>query len=115
LGKSIKDSHPFDFLSHVSFKLKNCSNPYASSLDFTEAFPYSVNLTIFGLDTSVTVKKGDRTLWETFLDDLLKRRHDIAHGSNMMNGISATEIMTAKAKVVVLQYAFAILLCQRAA
>jgi hypothetical protein len=79
-----------------------------------ETFPYTVDPIKFGLAGHSPIKKGDRTLWETFLDNLLKKRHDIAHGSDRLNGSSVAEIEDFKAKSIVLQYAFAILLCKSA-
>lgn len=79
-----------------------------------EAFPYDVSPKEFGLDSPGAGNKGQRTLWETFLDNVLKMRHEIAHGSNRLNSTSVSEIATSKAKVVILQYAFAILLCKHA-
>lgn len=83
-------------------------------LAHTADFPYTVDPRAFDLDVVGVVAKGTRTLWETFLDNLLKKRHDIAHGSDRLNGTSVSEINRAKSKVVVLQYAFALTLCKHA-
>jgi hypothetical protein len=78
----------------------------------TTAYTYKVDASLFGLDTaSPGGAPGARSLWETFLDDLLKRRHDIAHGTNRLNGSSVADIREFQAKVNVLQYSFGIILC----
>jgi hypothetical protein len=74
-------------------------------------FPYSIDLLSFGLDKPGSTRPGGRTLWEAFLDDLLTKRHSIAHGSDRLNGLSVGEITSIKSKVVVLQYALTLVLC----
>jgi hypothetical protein len=75
------------------------------------AFPYTVDVGKFGLDVRGTVAAKARTLWETFLDSLMKERHQIAHGSSQLNGSSVSEIRLIKAKVIVLQYGLMAVLC----
>lgn len=73
-------------------------------------FPYVLDPSLFGLDTRV--RSATRSLWETFLDDLMKQRHKIAHGSSQNNGYSVAEIRVIKANVVVLQYGVMLVLCK---
>ncbi len=83
-----------------------------TELDATvSAFPYTVDIAKFALDMPGVTKAKVRTLWETFLDNLMKERHQIAHGSSQLNGSSVTEIRLSKSKVIILQFALMALLC----
>ncbi|MHC1728406.1 MAG: MAE_28990/MAE_18760 family HEPN-like nuclease [Syntrophobacteraceae bacterium] len=79
-----------------------------------ENYPYRINPSLFGISNLGEIKKKDRTLWEEFLDELLKLRHGIAHGTSLSNGVSVDDIQSVKTKVFLLQFAFMMLLCDRA-
>lgn len=82
-----------------------------SHLEATVAtFPYSVDLSQFGLHQAGAVTSGQRTLWEMFLDDLMEKRHKIAHGSSYTNSTTVEELREIRQKTVVLQYAVMLLL-----
>jgi len=68
-------------------------------------YPYSSNPDVFGISLSNSSVGLRRTLWQTFLDELLKNRHSIAHGSSLLNTQSSEEIDTQKTKLEILQYA----------
>lgn len=79
------------------------------TLEGIKEFPYTLNPEDFEID--IKKKNEKRTLWETFLDELLKKRHAIAHGTSLENSSSIEEIREIKTKVQILQYAFALILC----
>lgn len=74
-------------------------------------FPYEVGLEQFDLHRHGNVPQGTRTFWETYLDDLLKQRHLIAHGASRLNGLSVDEVIDRQQKALVLQYGFTAVLC----
>ena len=99
--------------TNVNSDVTNLTNElYSHLLNHTVTFPYTVDVRHFGLDVAGDIVKDSRTLWEAFLDNLLTKRHEIAHGSDRLNSMSIGEIRTAKAKAIILQYAFAIMLCK---
>lgn len=46
---------------------------------------------------------GDRTLWESFFDNINTKRHDIAHGNIFQNSTSISELKTTKNKCKIFQ------------
>ena len=77
----------------------------------TADFPYTVEPEQFGLHTAVPTVGGVRTLWESFVDDLMHRRHRIAHGAVVDNNDSVQELRLSRRKIAVLQYGLLIVLC----
>jgi len=59
-------------------------------------------------------KKPSKTLWETFLNEFLKGRHDIIHGDTVSNPISHEDIIDAIIKIEILILAFIINVCSAA-
>lgn len=80
-------------------------------VDGVEEFPYKLHPEEFDID--ILKKKGSTkdTLWKVFLDELLRKRHSIAHGTDLTNGVSTNDIVDFKFKIQVLQYAFATVVC----
>ncbi|PZO58698.1 MAG: hypothetical protein DCF15_04495 [Phormidesmis priestleyi] len=81
----------------------------------TEVYPYSMNVSEFGIDASD--HGGGRrtnTFWMTFLDQLLESRNGIAHGSSTTNSLSVGELIEFRNKVAVLQHALVLVLCHEA-
>ena len=76
----------------------------------TAAYPYTVDASLFDLRDPGTTS-GPRTLWESFLDQLMLKRHRIAHGSAYDNVDSATELAITKTKVEILQLGVLLTLC----
>lgn len=74
-------------------------------------YPYNLDSNSFGVKEK-TIKGGKktRTLWESFLDELLRTRHAIAHGTSLDNGRSVPEIELNVAKIKILQCIFSIVL-----
>ncbi|GGH35877.1 HEPN domain-containing protein [Paenibacillus segetis] len=66
------------------------------------SFPYNINLERY----KISIKDGrlprEDSLWILFIDELLRKRHSIAHGSNFQNKISINELEDAKIKVRIL-------------
>ena len=77
----------------------------------TTSFPYSIDLDAFQLKSSSPPPKGTRTLWESFVDDFMQRRHRIAHGSVSDNHDSVDELRSDRNKIIVLQLGILMLLC----
>lgn len=76
-----------------------------------EEYPYALNPLEFDLDVNKQKRSVKRTLWETFLDELLRTRHAIAHGTSLENSLSIEEIIDIKLKTQILQYAITLVLC----
>ncbi|MCZ1265002.1 hypothetical protein SAMN05428961_105388 [Paenibacillus sp. OK060] len=74
------------------------------------SYPYKINL----LDYQILIKNGqllrDDSLWIVFIDELLRKRHSIAHGANFQNEIAVKELEDARIKVQILQYTIALVL-----
>lgn len=78
-------------------------------VESTENYPYTTTLNFLEIDTS---KTDSDNLWDAFLSNLLKRRHDIAHGTEIDNSAGHTTIEADKVKVEILIYAFTAFICQ---
>lgn len=74
----------------------------------TDAFPYTINLDFLEIDET---KDSTDNLWDAFLSELLKRRHDIAHGRETENIADYSEIESDKIKLEILIYAFTAFVC----
>ncbi|EPB9403435.1 MAE_28990/MAE_18760 family HEPN-like nuclease [Clostridium perfringens] len=82
---------------------------YKSLLNGCENYPYKVDLTEYELNLNAK-KSSKKGLWKDFLDELLRKRHAIAHGTTFDNEVSISEMLIMKQKIQVLQYIFAIIL-----
>lgn len=82
----------------------------------TKSYPYSINVSEFGINASDAKGqgRGGTPIWVDFLDDLLKSRNGIAHGSSTTNSLSVGELIDFRNKVAVLQYALVLVLCHEA-
>jgi len=69
------------------------------------SFPYACTLERLDLpdNTNKPKQKKQRTLWQSFLDDINQQRHEVAHGNNFENGESVRALKTRKNKVVYFQ------------
>jgi len=65
-------------------------------------FPYSVSLEKYSLNSTNCSEK--RTLWQTFLDDVNYKRHDIVHGNNFDSADDINELEETKLKIMILQF-----------
>jgi len=72
-------------------------------LKHTNNYPYGVSIKYF------RIKEGSNkeSLWVNFLDELVRRRNNIAHGLELEN-ITFAEIMDFRKKIEIIQYAIAI-------
>jgi hypothetical protein len=73
-------------------------------------YPYTVT-TDFYHPIKKTNQKITKTIWEDFLNDFLKGRHDIVHGHTTGNPVSHGTILDASIKMEILILAFIINLC----
>lgn len=77
--------------------------------DESQSFSYTLDPSKFNLDNSRQKPEG-RTFYETFIDELLKKRHEIAHGSVTANTSSVADLLENLLKVKILVCAFVIIL-----
>ena len=80
-------------------------------LSTTINYPYITELKIFEIDVN---KNDSDNLWDAFLSELLKRRHDIAHGKEIENSVGHSVIESDKVKIEILGYAFTAFICEKA-
>lgn len=73
----------------------------------TEIYPYTITLDFLEIDD----EKADVDLWKDFLSGMLKRRHDIAHGTETDNAVGHKTIQSDRIKVEILIYAFTSYIC----
>jgi hypothetical protein len=74
-------------------------------------YPYTVTNNIYNPDATITKQKSQKTLWEEFIDDVLKERHSIVHGQKLHNPYDHVNLHKAKIKIEILIYVFIINLC----
>lgn len=73
--------------------------------DYSSNFPYQYLRKSFNILTNTTKQRKERTLWEEFLDQLNKRRHEVAHGNDLRNIDSVENLTFQKNKIIFLQLA----------
>ena len=76
---------------------------------WTENYPYSVDFSYLEIDEQ---KATDDNLWDSFLNDILMKRHAIAHGGHEYS-ISHSELEMSKIKVEILIYVTAMFICNQ--
>jgi len=81
------------------------------TLNKTVDYPYSINLSDFGIIKPALKTNNSRSFWETFLDQLVRYRNDIAHGSSLVNSFSIEDLVDFQNKVIVLKYGLVLVLC----
>lgn len=74
-------------------------------------YPYNVMSSIYKPDITILEQKSQKTLWEEFIDDVLKERHSIVHGQKLHNPYDHENLHKAKIKIEILIYVFIINLC----
>lgn len=74
-------------------------------------FPYTSNRNIYNPDPEIQKSKKVKTLWEEFIDEILKERHSIVHGSELLNLSDHEDLYTARVKIEILIYVVLINLC----
>jgi hypothetical protein len=77
-------------------------------IENTNTYPFNVSLDYLEINNA---KVDSDNLWDAFLSEMLKRRHDIAHGTEIENSVGHSIIETDKVKVEVLIYAFTTYIC----
>lgn len=68
-------------------------------------YPYTYDKSYFNMNPISNKKSAKRTLWEEFLDEINRRRHGIAHGSELGNGHSVEGLILTKNKLRCLELA----------
>ncbi len=96
-------------------KLKNRIKSYV--ITGVENYPYILDSAAFNVGV-VTVQMGTstgkkRTFWEDFLDNVMSKRHGIAHGSISNNPNSVEEIRSSLVKLEILQLAILMMVCEK--
>ncbi len=74
-------------------------------------FPYTVDKSYFYNSNPPTLRKGQKGLFEEFLNQFLSERHKIVHGQILDSPKNDLEILDSKNKIEILVYAFIICLC----
>ena len=87
-----------------------CQNIKKHLLNSTEKYPYEIDKSILEIDED---KPDADNLWSAFLSDLLKRRHDIAHGREIENSVGHEIIESDKTKIEILAYIFTVYICEK--
>ncbi len=72
---------------------------------YSSKFPYQYTRKYFNILTNTSRQRKERTLWEEFLDQLNKRRHEVAHGNDSRNIDSVENLTFQKNKIIFLQLA----------
>jgi hypothetical protein len=79
----------------------------------TAVYPYTVDISFY--NPVIKSNEGKRkTLWEDFLNNFLKERHNIIHGNTINNPNDNESLSKAKMKIEILIYAFIINICSAA-
>jgi hypothetical protein len=79
-------------------------------LQSTEEYPYKLEKSFLEIDED---KPDSDDFWTVFLSDLLKRRHDIAHGREIENSVGHEIIESDKTKIEILAYIFTTFNCEK--
>lgn len=77
-------------------------------LNSTKKYPYKTKLDFLDIDQA---KIGGDDLWNAFLSNFLKRRHDIAHGTETGSAVGHATLEEDKIKIQLLMYAFTAFIC----
>lgn len=73
--------------------------------EYSYSYPYVYDKSYFNMNPTSNKKSGQRTLWQEFLDEINRKRHGIAHGSDLYNGQSVEALILTKNKLRCLQLA----------
>lgn len=106
------------FENSKNISLKELSRIKRYTKNGTQNFPYTVDKSYYlsSLASNHITSKNKRAkkgLFEEFLEEFLKDRHSIVHGSRLDNPKNSHEIELSKIKIEILIYAFIICLCSR--
>jgi len=98
----------FQNLKRETQRLKNKLFKYVRKT--TMYYPYTADKSIYNPIKKIDQPKT-KTLWEEFLNNLLKQRHNIVHGHIIDNPINHEALGEAKTKIEILIYVYIINLC----
>ena len=76
----------------------------------TAFYPYAVTTSTYNPVEKLNIKKGT-TLWEDFINNFLRDRHNIIHGNTMNNPNDHESLSDAKLKIEIILYAFILNIC----
>lgn len=106
--KKINNSNLQNVFSNTHPENKTLRDALKTELvDSIENFPYNIQSDFLNIDLSNPIPEK---YWEDYLNEALRRRHDIVHG-NPDNTISHTAIEAEMIKLEILIYAFTGLIC----
>jgi len=110
INNSKLDAAFSDIQSDVSDLINNLKDHILAN---TLNYPYTMDLELFDISLLPNGNVKERSFWETFIDQLLKHRNDIAHGATSINSLSVTELHVLYKKVIILEYALIMVLCYK--
>jgi len=88
--------------------VERCNQIREYIIEHTQNYPFTISLDYLEIDKD---KIETDNLWEAFLSEMLKRRHNIAHGTEIDNVVGHSIIESDKVKVEILIYAFTSFIC----
>lgn len=98
----LKASRYYDVFEQGNTSIEENNQIYLKELNlFTQGYPYKYNVEVF----TESSESSGKTLWEEFLDDINKNRHEIAHGNESNNIDSVSGLIKRKNKIICLQLA----------
>ena len=104
--KALKVSRYELVFSEGNSYLEDKISEYVQELQgYSSNFPYQYTRKFFNILTNTSKQRKERTLWEEFLDQLNKRRHEVAHGNDLRNIDSVENLTFQKNKIIFLQLA----------
>jgi len=106
--ESMLDSVFEDRISEIDALLDDLNNHL---LESTAEYPYKTDPSRFKISAPKDQPGRGPSLWTDFLDDILRARHAIVHGSELTNRASVHELRVVRKKILVLQCGVLVVLC----
>lgn len=79
-------------------------------LSWTNEYPYKIDFKFLEIDPN---KNNSDNLWDSFISNILSKRHNIAHGTDIHNNVSLVELYENKIKIQILIYAISMFICDQ--
>jgi hypothetical protein len=83
---------------------------YAHLYTNLQSYPYGVSVSEFNLQAD-NISSNNTSLWTTFLDGILKKRHGIAHGASLSNEVEIQDLVNNLKKVQIFLYGLYLIFC----
>jgi len=80
-------------------------------IDSSKEFPYKIDYSEYCFNESI-LPKNNKSLWNTFIEDMLRNRNNIAHGTITNDNYSLYELGVTALKVQIITFAFALIIAQ---